>query len=59
MRKRMEGSLHKNHEDHLSRYTLVRKYIPLTQAIKIPDAKAAVESGKNSRNTGMAADESQ
>ena len=50
-RKRMEGSLHKYHEDHiagkemnsLSHYNLVHKFIPMPQAMKIPDAKAAVE----------------
>ena len=48
MRIRMEGS---HHEDHfaakginsLSRYNLVHKFIPMPQAMKIPDAKAAVE----------------
>ena len=47
----MEGSLHKNHEDHiagngmksLSHYNLVRKFIPMPHAMKIPDAKAAVD----------------
>ena len=51
MRKRIEGSPHKNHEDHiagkgmnsLSRYNLVHKFIPMLQAMKMPDAKAAVE----------------
>ena len=51
MRKRMEGSPHKNHEDHiagkgmnsLSHYNLVHKFIPIPQAMKIPDAKAVVE----------------
>ena len=51
MRKRMDGSLDKNHEDHiaakgmnsLSHNNLVRKFIPMPQAMKIPDAKAAVE----------------
>ena len=51
MRKRMEGSPHKNHEDHIARkgfnslthYNLVHKFIPMPQAMKIPDAKAAVE----------------
>ena len=51
MRKRMEGSPHKNHEDHiagkgmnsLNHCNLVRKFIPLLQQMKIPDAKAAVE----------------
>ena len=50
-RKRMEGSPHKNHEDHiagkgmnsLSRYKLAHKFIPMPQALKIPDSKAAVE----------------
>ena len=67
-RKRMEGSLHKYHEDHiagkgmnsLSHYNLVRKFIPMPQALRIPDANAAVETkGKTRENTGMAADESQ
>ena len=39
------------HEDHiaakginsLSHYNLVNKFIPMPQALKIPDAKAAVE----------------
>ena len=51
MRKRMEGLPHKNHEDNfagkrinfLSHYYLVHKFIPMSQALKIPDAKAAVE----------------
>ena len=52
-RKRMEGSPHKNpnyHEDHiagkgensLQHHNLVRKFIPMPQAMKILDAKAAV-----------------
>ena len=64
----MEGSLHKYHEDHiagkgmnsLSYYNLVHKFIPMHQAMRIPDAKAAVDKElENSKNTGMAADESQ
>ena len=51
MRKRMEGSPHKNHEDHisgkgvnpLSHYNLVHKFTLMPQAMKIPGAKAAVE----------------
>ena len=68
-RKRMEGILHKGHEDHiagrginsLSHYNLVHKFIPMPQAMKNPDAKAAVDNelGKTRENTGMAADESQ
>ena len=50
MRKRMEGSLHKNHEDHIARkglnslshYNFVHKFIPMPQAMKVPDPKAAV-----------------
>ena len=50
-RKCLEGTLHKNDEDHitgkginsLSHYNLVRKFIPMPQAMKIPDAKAAVD----------------
>ena len=57
-RKRMEGFLHEDHEDFiagrginsLNHYNLVHKFIPLPQAMKIQDAKAAVEkNGKNSR----------
>ena len=51
MRIRIEGALHRYHEDHiagkgmnsLSNYNLVRKFIPLPQAMEIPDAKAAVD----------------
>ena len=51
LRKRMERSPHKNHEDHiagkgmksLSQNNLVRKFIPMPHAMKITDAKAAVE----------------
>ena len=47
----MEGSQSKNHEDHisgkgvnsLSHYNLVHKYISMPEAMKIPDAKEAVE----------------
>ena len=50
-RKRMEGTLHKGHEDHfagrginsLNHYNLVHKCIPVIQAMNIPDAKAAVD----------------
>ena len=65
----MERSQNKNHEDHiagrgmnsLSRYNLVHKFIPMPQALKIPDAKAAAEKevGKIGENTGMAVDKSQ
>ena len=49
--KRMEGTLHEDREDHiagkginsLNHYNLVRKFIPMPQAMKIPEAKAAVE----------------
>ena len=51
MRIRMEGSQSKNHVEHisgkgvnsLSFYNLVHKFIPMPQAMKIPDAKEAVE----------------
>ena len=47
----MEPSLPKIHEDHIegkgynsmNHYDLAYKFIPLPQAMKIPDAKAAVE----------------
>ena len=51
MRTRMEGSQSKNHEDHisgtgvnsLSHYNLVHKFVPMPEAMRIPDAKEAVE----------------
>ena len=65
----MEGAPRRFHEDHiagkgtnsLSHYNLVHKFIPVPQAMKIPDAKAAVEkkNGKTRENTDMEADESQ
>ena len=56
MRIRMEGPLHRYHEDHiagkgmisLSHNSLVRKFIPMRQAMKIPDAKGS--SGKMGEN---------
>ena len=48
----MEGAPHRYHEDHhiagkgmnsLSHYNPVHKFIPVPEAIKIPDAKAAGE----------------
>ena len=67
MRIRLEVVPYRYHEDHiaakginsLSHYNWYTNF-PMPQALKIPDAKAAVEkNGKISRNTGMAADESQ
>ena len=58
MRKRLEGNLHKYHEDHiagiginsLTHYNLVHKFIPVPKAMKILDAKAAVDNEwENSR----------
>ena len=48
---RLEGAVHKHHQDRiiekvmnsLNHYNLVHKFIPMPQALKIPDAKAAVE----------------
>ena len=50
-RKRMEGSLHKDHEDHiagkginsLSHYNLAHKWTFMPLPMKIPDAEAAVD----------------
>ena len=50
-RKRLEGTLLQDHEDHiegkwinsLNHHNLVHKFIPMLQAMKIPDAKATVE----------------
>ena len=52
MRIRSEGVPHRYHEDHLAANgihslghcaILYTKFIPMPQALKIPDAKAAVE----------------
>ena len=50
-RPRLEGAGHKSHQDHITakgmnsitRYSHVHKFIPMPQALTIPDAKAAVE----------------
>ena len=50
-RRRLEGTLSKDHEDHiaenwfnsLSHYNLVNKFVPMPQAMKILNAKAAVD----------------
>ena len=50
-RPRLEGAGHKPHQDHITakgtksmtHYSLVHKFIPMLQALKIPDAKAAME----------------
>ena len=57
MRIRLEGIPQRYHEDHiaaqginsLSHYKLFHKFIPMPQALKIPDAKAAVEKLENLR----------
>ena len=51
MRIRMERGPHRYHEDHIagkvmnspSHYNLMHKFIPIPQAVKLPDARAAVE----------------
>ena len=53
-RKRLEGTVHEDHEDHiadeginsLSHCNLVHKFIPMPEAMKIPDSK---KNGTNSR----------
>ena len=50
-RPRLEGAGHKPHQDHITakgtnsitHESLVHKFIPMPQALRIPDAKAAVE----------------
>ena len=68
VRIRSEGVPQRYHEDHittkgvhlLNHYNIVHKCIPIPQAMKVPDAQAAVEkNGKIGENPGMAADESQ
>ena len=52
-RKPLEPTLPRNHEDHtaergfdsMNHYNSVHKFIPMPQATKIPDAKAAVDKG--------------
>ena len=52
-RQRVEPSRRKIHEDHIAgkgftsvtHHNLVQKFIPVSQAMKIPDAKAAVDKG--------------
>ena len=52
-RPRLEGAGHKPHQDHITakgmnsmtHQSLVHKFIPMPQALKIPDAKEAVEKG--------------
>ena len=58
-RQRVESSLPTKHEDHIAgkgftsmtRYNLVHKFIPMPQAMKIPDAKAAVDKEWKKRGT--------
>ena len=58
-RKRVEPCLPKDHEDHIAgkvhnsmtRYNLVHTYLPMPQAMKILEAKAAVDKEwKKARN---------
>ena len=57
MRIRMEGAPRRYHEDHiagkamnsLSRCNIVHKFIPMSHAVKVPDAKAAVENNGKMR----------
>ena len=68
-RPRLEGAVHKPHQDHitekgtnsLNHYCLVQKFIPMPQAMKIPDAKEAVDKEweKLEKKSSMTADESQ
>ena len=53
MRIRLEGVLCRYHEDHfagkgmnysLSHYNLLHKFVPVPQAMKIPDAKAVART---------------
>ena len=62
MRIRMEGASLRYHEDHvagkgmnsLSSHNLVHKFIPMPQALKIPDANAEVEkNGKHLRQNSF------
>ena len=54
-RPRLEGAGHKPHQDHITAkrtnsmtsHSLVDKFIPMPQAMKMPDAKAAVEKERD------------
>ena len=59
----MESSLLTKHKDRIAgkgytsmtQYSLVRKFIPMIQAMKIPDAKAAVDKEcRHDSSTSMA-----
>ena len=67
-RLRMGNSIPHNHEDHISgkgdnsfqHYNLVHKFIPMPQAMKIFEAKAAVDKeSENLENFGAERDKSQ
>ena len=68
-RKCVEGTILNGHKDHtagkginsVSHYNLARKFIPLSQAMKIPDAKAKEDKEweKQKRNTRMTAEANQ
>ena len=69
-RKRLESTLPKDDEDHiaekgfnsLSHHNLVHKFVPVPQAVKIPDAKGAVDKeqrmGKARKVASVAIDQS-
>ena len=69
VRIRLERVPQRCHEDHiaakgtnsLSHYNVAHKFIPMPQALSIPEAKAAVEKRmeKTWENTGILADKSQ
>ena len=68
-RPRLEGAGHKHHQDHITakgmnsstHHSLGHKFIPIPLALKIPDAKVAVEKEceKLEKIPAWAADESQ
>ena len=59
MRKRLEGILHKDHEDFfagkginsVNHFDLVHKLILMPKAMKTPDAKAAVDKEWENKRT--------
>ena len=64
-RPRLEGARHKPHQDHITtkvmnfmtHYSLVHKFIPMPQALKIPQARQRWRKMvKTGENLGMAAD---
>ena len=57
-RKRLEGTVHKDHEDHfagkginsLNQYNIVQKFIPMPEAMRIPEVDKEWENSRKFRH---------